>query len=178
MAQEVVTSAGPNPWYDYTGIGGPVPALGTTAITNEMRWNSTGTGFYSAYESFMSTSNPTTQKQLINDMAGVILKDMPVISLVYSADWYEYVNKTIGGFVTPSNNYWIPLSWDPGIMEVVALHLYVKSSPSKSPFALSTTDYYIIGGVVAAVVIIGGVYGTMISRSRKKNGGKGREKEE
>ena len=178
MAQEVVTSAGPNPWYDYTGIGGPVPALGTAALTNEMRWNSSGTGFYRAYESFRSTSNPATQKQLINDMAGVMLKDMPVISLVYSADWYEYVNKTIGGFVTPSNNYWIPLSWDPGIMEVVALHLYVKSSPSKSTFALSADDYYIIGGVVAAVVVIGGVYGTMVSRSRKKNGGKGKEKEE
>lgn len=174
MAQFVVTSAGPNPWYDYTGIGGNVPKIGQSALVNEMRWNSSGTNFINYYNEFSNTSNSNQQKTYINDMASIMLNQMPIIPLVYSADWFEYVNKTIGGFPNSNNNYWVPLSWSPGSMEVVTLHLYAKNNGNTANSGLPINDYYIIAGVVVAAIVIGGVSVAL----RRKGGKGGREKEE
>lgn len=155
LAEYTVTGTGPNPWYDYTGLFGNITPIGHTATVNEERWNSTGTGFTSLYNNFSQVSNSTLQKQIINKMASIVLSQMPMIPLVYSADWYEYVNSSIGGFPSASNDYWIPLPWFPGPMEVVTLHLYDKVNSPSAP-AISFTTYYIVGGVIAAAVAIAG----------------------
>ena len=169
MAQDTVTGIGPNPWYDYTGLIGnrttPVPPIGKTATANEERWNYTNTNFMSSYNNFTKTSNATEQKNLINNMASVMLNQMPMIPLVYSADFYEYVNNTIGGFPNQNNNYWIPMPWYPGPMEVVTLHLYAKSNKASTA---NYSDYYIVGGLIA-IAAIAGISSIYIKRRRIKD---------
>ncbi|MCL5802259.1 MAG: ABC transporter substrate-binding protein [Candidatus Thermoplasmatota archaeon] len=164
LAQYVFAGSGPNPWYDYSGLIGNVTKIGQTATLNDERWNSTGTGFMSAYNNFSVTSSSSGQNASVNKMVSIMLNQMPVIPLVYSADWYEYVNKTVGGFPNANNDYWVPVPWAPNSMEVVALHLYGKSV-SSTPLTYSYTE---IGGIVAAIAIIGGITYYIGSYRKKK----------
>ncbi len=165
MAQDTVTGIGPNPWYDYTGLIGPVTPIDKTTGVNEERWNYTNTNFMSSYNNFTKTSNTTEQKTLINNMASIMLNQMPMIPLVYSADFYEYVNSSIGGFPNQSNHYWIPMPWYPGPMEVVELHLYAKSN---SAATTNYSDYYIVGGLIA-IAAVAGISSIYIKRRRAKD---------
>ncbi|SMD30891.1 ABC transporter substrate-binding protein [Picrophilus oshimae] len=164
MAQDTVTGIGPNPWYDYSGLVGSLTPIGKTAYINEERWNYTSTNFMKYYDEFPETSNVNTEKKLINDMAGIMLDQMPMIPLVYSADWYEYVNRTIGGFPNQNNGYWIPMPWYPGPMEVVLMHLYVKNSIKKSNNYL---PYEVLGAIV--VIIIIGAVASLYLRKKRNN---------
>ncbi len=165
MAVDTVTGIGPNPWYDYSGLIGPITPIGKTAYTDEERWNYTDTGFMNYYNNFTKTSNVTEQKVLVNNMANVMLNQMPMIPLVYSANWYEYVNNTVAGFPNQNNPYWIPMPWYPGPMEVVILHLYNKSSITTP---INYDDYYIIGGLIA-IIAIAGISSIYIKKRRLKN---------
>ncbi len=170
MALDTVTGIGPNPWYDYSAMIGPIVPTGKVAYTNEERWNATGTGFMSAYNNFTLTGNLTKQDKYINTMVNVMLNQMPIIPLVYSGDWYEYVNSSIGGWPDQAHPYWIPMPWYPGPNEVVILHLYPLTSKSSSNSGFSVADYEYIGiGIVAAIVVIGGAVSVLGKRQRKKN---------
>ncbi len=151
MAEDTVTGIGPNPWYDYSGLIGNLLPVGKTAYTNEERWNYTSTNFMEYYNNFTKTSNTTEEKVLTNNMVNIMLNQMPMIPLVYSADWYEYVNSSIGGFPNQNNGYWIPMPWYPGPMEVVVLHLYTKSDTSKT--SNSNLDYEIVGAIIAIAIV-------------------------
>ncbi|MHB1440912.1 MAG: ABC transporter substrate-binding protein [Cuniculiplasma sp.] len=171
MALDTVTGIGPNPWYDYSGLVGPVTPIGKTAFVNEERWNATGTDFMSAYNNFTLTGNLTLQDKYINEMAGVMLNQMPIVPLVYSGDWYEYVNNTIGGWPNQANPYWIPMPWYPHPAEVIVLHLYPltsKSTTSGKPISTVTYEYIgaaVVIGIVAAVSAV--TY--MGKRQKKRN---------
>lgn len=167
MALYTDTGIGPNPWYDWSGLVGPVAPVGKVTTVNVERWNASSTGFMQYYNEFDNVSSKSGQTTLINDMATVMLNQMPMIPLVYSANWYEYVNSSIGGFPNAANPYWIPMPWYPGPMEVVTLHLYDISAVNNANHAAQLHLYEIIGGIVAAVVIIGGIGGYAVSRKRK-----------
>ncbi len=168
MALYTDTGIGPNPWYDWSGLVGKVLAVGNPASVNVERWNASSTNFMQYFNSFGNVSSASQQKVLINDMATIILNQMPMIPLVYSANWYEYVNSTIGGFPNAANPYWIPMPWYPGPMEVVTLHLYDIAAVQNATSGTSQLAHYeLIGGVVAAVVIIGGVVGYSLSRKKR-----------
>jgi peptide/nickel transport system substrate-binding protein len=164
MALVTVTGVGPNPWYDYSNFIGAITPTGKTATVNEERWNYTGTGFQGYYKNFSKTSNPSTQGKLINDMASVMIKQMPMIPLVYSADWYEYINSTIKGFPDKNNPYGIPMPWYPGPMEIVMLHLYSTATSNKAvnPYL----SYEIAGGIIAIAVAIPSLL--LYSRKRRR----------
>ncbi len=164
MAEVTVTGIGPNPWYDYSGLVGPIVPTGTTAYNNEERWNDTGTGFQTDFNMFPKVANISEQDKLLNDMAGIVLNQMPVIPLVYSADWYEYVNSSIKGFPNQNNPYGIPMPWYPGPMELVMLHLYYSGTPPSHNNALK--DYEIAGGIIAAIAVIGSL--ALYTRKRKR----------
>ncbi len=164
MAEVTVTGIGPNPWYDYSGLVGKIVPPGTTAYNNEERWNDTGTGFQTYFNEFPTVANVSQQDKILNDMAGIVLNQMPVISLVYSADWYEYVNSSIKGFPDQNNPYGIPMPWYPGPMEIVMLHLYESSTtPSHANPYL---DYEIGGGIIAAIAIVGSL--ALYTRKRRR----------
>lgn len=163
------TEWGPNPYYGFYGQyydGGNVTPIGATATTDMERWNSSIDGFSSDLVNYSLTSNATTHSLLTNKMASIIMNNDPVITLVNAAIWYEYNNKTIGGFPTAKNNYWIGAPWQNPAMEVVALHLYDKDITTQVKPSSSAVYVY---GIVAAVIIIAAVAGTLLYTSHKKN---------
>ena len=167
MALYTAAGVGPNPWYDYSGLVGNVTPIGHNALNqNVERWNSTGTGFMGYFNAFNTATTTSEQSSLINHMVSIMLNQMPLIPLVYSANWYEYINSSIGGFVTANNSYWIPMPWYPGPMEVDTLHLYEKNVIAP-PVGLSIIDE--VGIIAAAVVILGGIAGYSVMRKRKNN---------
>ena len=169
LAQYVVAGSGPNPWYDYSGLVGNVTKIGQNALVNQERWNSTGLGFMTAYNNFSATPNLTQQANDTNKMVSVMLDQMPVIPLVYSATWYEYVNSSIGGFPDANNNYWFPVPWYPGPMEVVTLHLYSEPAVLNQEIAAANLLHEeIAGAIVAIVVVVGGVLYTTVYKKKKK----------
>ena len=156
------TEWGPNPYYGFYGQyydGGNVTPIGQTATTDWERFNSSTDGFSTYLQEYSKTTNVNDQNVLINKMASIIMKNDPVVTTVNAAIWYEYNNKTIGGFPTANNNYWVGAPWQNPALEVVALHLFdradqkpsVTVTPSKTPIS----NY--IYGIIAAVVIIAAV---------------------
>jgi peptide/nickel transport system substrate-binding protein len=165
MALVTVTGIGPNPWYDYEGlVGNSTTASGNATGVNEERWNYTGTNFMTYFNQFAKTSSPSGQRALINNMTSVMLNQMPVIPLVYSADWYEYINTTIQGFPNQNNPYGIPMPWYPGPMEIVMLHLYSTAGIKKAtnPYL----SYEIAGGIIAVLVALSLL--TVYNRKRRR----------
>ena len=96
---------------------------------------------------------------------------MPMIPLVYSAQWYEYVNTSIGGWPNSANPYWIPVPWYPGPSEVVLLHLYALNNAPSSTFTFSnvTYDYIAIGAVVAVAAVGSAIYINSKKQKRKND---------
>ncbi|MEM0134894.1 MAG: ABC transporter substrate-binding protein [Thermoplasmatales archaeon] len=169
MLQEGDSGSGPLPYYIYSATysdNGHVTPLGKTASTDWERWNTTN-GFAANLSAFASTTNKAIEYNASNNMTSVLLNQMPVIPLVFGANWYEYNNQTIGGFPTSSNFYWFPLGLS---SEVVILHLYSKviSVPSKS--ILSTINIYILTGVIIAAVVIGLVIYIRVNMKKGRRG--------
>ena len=164
MAYYVDTGIGPNAWYDYSGLVGSVEPVGTNAYVNPERWN-VPSAFMNAYNQFPASSNQSEQITLINEMVSTELQQMPIISTVYSANWYEYVNNTIQGWPNANSPYWIPMPWYPGPNEVVVLHLQPQVNNVSSPL---NPLYYDIAGVVIAIVIVGAVAGVYMRNKRLK----------
>ncbi len=163
MALYVDTGIGPSAWYDYSGLVGNVVKIGSPAYTNPERWNATGTGFMQYFNNYTALTNATQQNLYINKMASIMLQQMPIVYVVYSADWYEYVNSSIEGWPNAQNPYWIPMPWYPGPNEVVILHLYPVNS--KSTGGLNPLVYD-IAGVAIVVVIVAAIAGLYV-RNRK-----------
>ncbi|MCL5989822.1 MAG: ABC transporter substrate-binding protein [Candidatus Thermoplasmatota archaeon] len=170
MALDTVTGVGPTPYYDYGGFIGKVLPIGNTSYINEERWNYSSTNFMTYYNNYTETGNLTYQGNDINHMVTIVTEQMPMIPLVYSAQWYEYVNTSIGGWPNASNPYWIPVPWYPGPSEVVLLHLYPLNTPAATNKGISPLTYdYIAVGVVVAVVAIGSVLYLNNKKQKRKN---------
>jgi len=163
MALYVDTGIGPNAWYDYSGLDGSVVKAPSPAYVNPERWNATGTGFMQYFKNFTALTNTTQQDVYINKMASIMLQQMPIVYVVYSADWYEYVNSTIGGWPNAQNPFWIPMPWYPGPNEVVILHLYPKGGNAANSV---NPVIYDVAAVVAVVVIVAAVAAVYIRNRR------------
>ena len=162
-------TSGPSPYYlysaDYYDNGNLTP-LGKTATSDFERWNSSTDGFATNLSAFASSANKNVEYNASNNMTSILLNQMPVIPLNFAAIWYEYNNKTVGGFPTATNFYWYPNAMS---VEPVILHLYSKVTVS-APKPLSLIYVYIIVGVLVAAVVIGiGVY-VGVHRTRGKSG--------
>ncbi len=171
MAIDSIAGLGPNMWYGYESLVGPVVPNGKINLigTNLEKWNVPQT-FMQAFDNYTNTTNANIQYKDDNIMAQQFLDGMPIISLMYTVDLYEYVNTTIGGWPSASHPFWIPLPWNPHGGEYVALHLYpLTTSHSKavSTISSSTYDYVAVALVAIAAVGIGATYA---SKKRKIRG--------
>ena len=54
---------------------------------------------------FRQTTDVTTQKAIAAKLEKIQLDNLPLIPLVYSADWYTYSTKNFVGWPTPNNYY-------------------------------------------------------------------------
>jgi peptide/nickel transport system substrate-binding protein len=162
---------GPTPYYGFVGEygnNGTVTPNGQVATQDFERWNASEFGINSLLNNFTKATSTAQQKQIVNEIASIVIKQVPTIQTVYNAMWYEWNNVTIRGFPTATNNYWVGAPWQSPANEVVALHLYSKnvktSSPSPAPFPIY--GYTVIGVVIAAIVVGSGV--TVYTRRKNK----------
>jgi peptide/nickel transport system substrate-binding protein len=116
-------SSGPTPYYElrsllYSGASAPI---GQVAATNYERYSNPATD--ALINEYAQTSNLTTQHQIIDQLEGVMLSDVPLIPVTESALWFEYDDQYFTGWPTPSDPYTIPdPGWNPW-NEVVLLSL-------------------------------------------------------
>jgi peptide/nickel transport system substrate-binding protein len=95
--------------------------IGKTASTNWERYSSPATdkllGEYGA------TTSPTLQRSIVDKLEEVMLKDVPVIPVTESVDWYQYDTAAFSGWETPSDPYAQPAAYDTPDMGITLLHL-------------------------------------------------------
>ncbi len=163
------TEFGPTPYYGFYGEyydQGNVTPMGVPSGTDFERFNSSIDNFNTLLLNMQSTSNKTLEMKYTNEIASILLKEIPTVSVVNAAMWYEWNNKTIGGFPSSSNNYWIGSPWQTPADEVVALHLYSKISVAKVTPPVSI--YYYIIPIVIILGVIGAITYIIYNKRKEK----------
>jgi peptide/nickel transport system substrate-binding protein len=120
------TGFGPTPYYTWEPVLDSVnyAAEGTTANNDYERWNNAATT--ALLDAYTATSSPYQEHQIIDKLQGVIAKDLPVIPLVYAADWDEFRTNQFVGWPTPQNPYANPAPGDAPYNEPVVLNIHEK----------------------------------------------------
>lgn len=69
-----------------------------------------------------------TKKQIVlaRQMQQIVAQNVPIMPIMYSADWYEYSTKRFVGWSTARHPYIDPSPWLVPQNEVVALHIHLK----------------------------------------------------
>jgi peptide/nickel transport system substrate-binding protein len=116
-------TGGPTPYYEMRQwlLSANSAPIGKQATTNFERYSSPATD--KLLSEYAAAATPAAQRQLVDQLEQVMLKDVPVIPVTESVDWYEYNTSHFTGWPTPGNPYAQPgpaLSPDFGI---VLLHL-------------------------------------------------------
>lgn len=116
------SGTGPSPYFVYDNwlndtLSAPV---GKAASGDYERWYSPQTQSLLAQYSNATTS--AGRLHAIQGLEGVVASSLPVIPLVYAADWAEYQSNKYTGWPSPANPYEPASPYPPG-EEVVVTHL-------------------------------------------------------
>jgi peptide/nickel transport system substrate-binding protein len=119
-------TGGPTPYYElrqwlYSGNSAPI---GKQAATNWERYSSPATD--KLLNQYGATTSPATQHQIVNQLEQVMLKDVPVIPVTESVDWYQYNTGSFSGWVTQGNPYAQPAAYSYPDWGQMLLHLAPK----------------------------------------------------
>lgn len=120
-------SGGPTPYYEmrkwlYSQNSAP---LGQNASSNFERFNNpTVDKLFNKYP----TATPAGQIAIVKQIQQVMLKDVPVIPVTESVDWFQYNTAQIGGWPTEQDPYAQPAAYNVPDNEQVLLHLYSTGS--------------------------------------------------
>jgi peptide/nickel transport system substrate-binding protein len=117
---------GPGPYYElrqllYSPNSAPI---GQSAASNFERYSSRATD--ALIDQYAATTRSAVQHQVVDQLEGVMLSDVPVIPVTEAVDWYQYDTQNLGGWVTPSDPYAQPAQYAVPDWGVVLLHLYTK----------------------------------------------------
>ncbi len=104
-------TGGPSPYYElrqwlYSANSAPI---GTAAGSNWERYSNKATD--ALINQYAATTSPATQHAIVNKLALVMLKEVPVIPITESVDWFQYDTGSFTGWVTQSNPYALPAPW-------------------------------------------------------------------
>ncbi|GHO59778.1 ABC transporter substrate-binding protein [Ktedonobacter robiniae] len=115
--------SGPSPFYTYNNVLSKAKSapIGGTAVSNYERWEDPTTD--SLLTQYSTTTDPNVQKQAIQGLEKIMVEQVPIITLVYGADWNEYSTKNFTGWPTADNPYAVPPPWQYPDAAVVILHL-------------------------------------------------------
>ncbi len=109
------TNTGPTPFYAYYAMMYP------NLPSNSENWsNPTTTRLLNTY---MHTSKPSVQHQVMNSLEGIVARDMPSIPLVETPNWFEYSTKNFVGWPGASNPYAQGGPWVSPSNAIVMSHL-------------------------------------------------------
>ncbi len=105
-------AGGPSPFYELSRLlssAGSAP-IGKPATSNFERYASRATD--ALIKAYSRTTDDATSKRIVDKLQLVLLKDVPVIPVTESVDWYEYDTAHVTGWPTPSNQYARPSIYD------------------------------------------------------------------
>jgi peptide/nickel transport system substrate-binding protein len=105
-------TGGPTPYYElrqwlYSGNTAPI---GQAAGSNFERYSSPATD--ALINSYADVTSPAQQEAIVDKLQLVMLKDVPVIPVTESVDWYQYSTLNFKGWVTQSDPYAQPAPYN------------------------------------------------------------------
>jgi peptide/nickel transport system substrate-binding protein len=117
---------GPAPYYElrevlYSKNSAPI---GKLAASNWERYYNPAVD--KLIEQYAATTNSATQHAILDKLAASMVKDVPVIPVTESVDWYQYNTQNLAGWVTQQNPYALPSAFENPAWGVVLLHLRPK----------------------------------------------------
>ena len=99
--------------------------IGKPASTNYERYiNPAVDKLFDQYAS----ADDATQVALVKQISAAMIKDVPIIPMTESVDWFQYNTKDIEGWPTPQNPYAQPAAFNVPDVGQLLLHLYSKSA--------------------------------------------------
>jgi peptide/nickel transport system substrate-binding protein len=119
-------TGGPGPYFElrqwlYSPNSAPI---GTPAGSNWERYKNPAVD--KLIEQFPQTTDPATQKQIISKLELAMLKEVPVIPVTESVDWFQYDTAAFDGWPTPGNPYAQPGAYNYPDWGQVMMHLTPK----------------------------------------------------
>jgi peptide/nickel transport system substrate-binding protein len=119
-------TGGPSPYYElrqllYSANSAPI---GTAAGSNFERYSSPATD--ALINQYAATAAPATQHSIVNQLEAVMLKEVPVIPVTESVDWFQYDTGSFSGWPTQGNPYVQPAAYNYPDWGQLMLHLVPK----------------------------------------------------
>src|ERR1700761_2324717 len=119
-------TGGPTPYFElrqwlYSANSAPI---GKQASSNWERYSNPATD--KLINAYGSTTSTATQRSIVNQLEGVVLKDVPFIPITEEVAWFQYNTGKFSGWPTPSNPYALPAAYAYPDMGQVLLHLAPK----------------------------------------------------
>jgi peptide/nickel transport system substrate-binding protein len=120
-------TGGPSPYYElrqwlYSANSAPI---GTAAGSNFERYSNPATD--KLINDYAATADPAQQHSIVNQLQGVMLKEVPVIPVTESVDWFQYDTGSFSGWPTQANPYAQPAAYNYPDWGQTMLHLVPKS---------------------------------------------------
>jgi peptide/nickel transport system substrate-binding protein len=105
-------TGGPSPYYEmrqwlYSANSAPI---GTVAGSNFERYSNPATD--ALINQYAATASPATQHSIVNQLEAVMLKEVPVIPVTESVDWFQYDTGSFSGWPTQGNPYAQPAAYN------------------------------------------------------------------
>jgi peptide/nickel transport system substrate-binding protein len=116
-------TGGPSPYYElrqwlFSGNSAPI---GQPAGSNWERYSNPATD--ALINSYAATTSTATQHAIVDKLQAVMLKEVPVIPVTESVDWFQYDTASFTGWVTQSDPYAQPAAYDYPDWGQMLLHL-------------------------------------------------------
>jgi peptide/nickel transport system substrate-binding protein len=120
-------TGGPTPYYELREMldSANSAPIGQQAQGNYERYNNpTVDTLFNQY----ATADDAGQVSIIKQVEAAMIKDVPLIPVTESVDWFQYNTADLSGWPTPDNPYAQPAAFNWPDLEQVLLHLYSKSA--------------------------------------------------
>lgn len=124
LAMGGTNNMGPSPWYIFNSVlnSAFTAPVGQTAISNYERFRSAQAD--ALLKDYATTSSSAKQKSDLYGLERIMATQLPIIPLVYGADWAQYQTTQVVGWPTPQDAYALPsmYNWPDDIVILMHLH--------------------------------------------------------
>jgi peptide/nickel transport system substrate-binding protein len=120
-------TGGPTPYYELREMldSANSAPIGQQANGNYERYNNPAVDtLFNQY----ATADDAGQVAIIKQVEAAMVKDVPLIPVTESVDWFQYNTADLGGWPTPDNPYAQPAAFNWPDLEQVLLRLYSKTA--------------------------------------------------
>jgi peptide/nickel transport system substrate-binding protein len=120
-------TGGPSPYYElrqllYSANSAPI---GTAAGSNFERYSNPAAD--KLINEYAATADPAMQHSIVDQLQAIMLKDVPVIPVTESVDWFQYDTGSFSGWPTQADPYAQPAAYNYPDWGQLMLHLVPKS---------------------------------------------------